>query len=45
MIHNIFLLVIRVPNGYIAGGTPDSIKQGSVLSYNCDPGLQTLLKN
>ena len=30
--------MFSVPNGYIAGGTPDTIKQGTVLTFNCDPG-------
>ena len=28
----------RVPNGYVAGGIPDTIEQGTRLTYNCDPG-------
>ena len=28
----------RVPNGYVAGGVPQSIEQGTRLTYNCDPG-------
>ena len=31
---------LRVPNGYIAGGAPDTMKQGTVLTYNCDPGYE-----
>ena len=30
----------RVLNGYVAGGIPDNLEQGTVLSYNCDPGYQ-----
>ena len=29
-----------MPNGYVAGGVPDWIQQGTVLTYNCDPGYQ-----
>ena len=29
-----------MPNGYVAGGIPDRIEQGAVLTYNCDPGYQ-----
>ena len=37
--------MFSVPNGYIAGGTPDTIKQGTVLTFNCDPGSFIKHKN
>ena len=27
-------------NGYVAGGLPDLLQQGTVLTFNCDPGYQ-----
>ena len=29
-----------VLNGYVAGGLPEVLEQGTVLTYNCDPGYQ-----
>ena len=33
-------IVSSVQNGYIAGGPPDLLVQGTVLTFNCDPGYQ-----
>ena len=32
--------ILRVLNGYVAGGLPDFLEQGTVLTFNCDPGYQ-----
>ena len=36
-IHSLFCSVV---NGYVAGGLPASVSQGTRLTYNCDPGYQ-----
>ena len=38
----IIFLCCSVSNGYIAGGLPDSLGQGTTLTYNCDPGYDIL---
>ena len=32
------LIICSVVNGYVAGGLPDFVSQGTTLTYNCDPG-------
>ena len=32
------LIIFSVVNGYVAGGLPDFVSQGTTLTYNCDPG-------
>jgi hypothetical protein len=42
MLTTAFIMYGRIPNGYIAGGLPESLSQGTILTYNCDPGYDIL---